>query len=54
MRTLDAETLSYSINLGTYLQEGVTLKIKVVKEKYEVAIAWVNDLIWGSVFAVDR
>ena len=48
VRTLDAETLSHSIHCGNPLQEGISLKIKVLKEKYPVAIAWLRDLLWGS------
>lgn len=54
VRTLDAETLSYSIDTGRPLQEGITVRIKVQKEKYEVAIGWLRDLIWSSHFALDR
>ncbi|KAL8292284.1 hypothetical protein RQP46_001750 [Phenoliferia psychrophenolica] len=34
---LDAETLSYSIDINSPLQEGVTLRIKVSKEKLKIA-----------------
>ena len=51
---LDAETLSYSIDINSPLQEGITLCIKVAKEKYAVAVAWLRDLLVGSHFSVDR
>ncbi|KAK4699612.1 presequence protease, partial [Phenoliferia sp. Uapishka_3] len=51
---LDAETLSYSIDINSPLQEGITLKIKVAKENYGVAVAWARDLLLGSHFSVDR
>mgnify|MGYP001570107389 CR=1 FL=1 len=51
---LDAETLSYSIDINSPLQEGITLRIKVAKEKYGVAVAWLRDLLLGSHFSVDR
>lgn len=51
---LDEETLSYSIDIGSPLQEGLTLKIKVAKEKYKEAVAWLRDLLLGSTFSVDR
>lgn len=28
--------------------------INVVKESYEIAIAWSKDLLWGSVFSLPR
>lgn len=54
VKQLDAETLSYSIDINSPLQEGVTLKIKVPKEKYTKAIAWLSDLLYNSSFSVDR
>lgn len=54
VRLLDAETLSYSIDINSPLQEGITLKIKVAKDKYSVAVAWLSDLLYSSSFAVDR
>lgn len=54
VKQLDAETLSYSINVNSPLQEGVTLRMKVPKEKYEVAIAWLRDLLYGSTFTTER
>ncbi len=54
VRQLDAETLSYTIDTGRPLQEDITLRMKVTKEKYEIAIAWLRDLLLGSHFAVER
>lgn len=54
MKQLDRETLSYSININSPLQEGVTLKIKVAKDKYDVAISWLRDLLYHSRFTADR
>lgn len=54
VRSLDAETLSYSIEINTPLQEGITLKMKVAKDKYPVAVAWLSDLLHNSTFSVDR
>ncbi|SGY31172.1 BQ5605_C002g01214 [Microbotryum silenes-dioicae] len=54
VRQLDAETLSYSIDLNSPLQEGVTLRVKVEKGKYATAVAWLGDLLCGSSFSVDR
>lgn len=54
VKALDAETLSYSIEIGSPLQEGISLRIKVSKEKYEVAIAWLSDLLFGSHFSIER
>lgn len=54
VKELDAETLSYSINLNAPLQEGVTVKIKVAKDKYEIAIGWLHSLLYHSRFSPDR
>ncbi|GAA6054755.1 hypothetical protein JCM3770_000927 [Rhodotorula araucariae] len=54
VKQLDAETLSYNINVNEPLQEGVTLRIKVAKEKYETAIAWMSDLLYNSTFTPER
>lgn len=54
VKQLDAETLSYSIDINSPLQEGVTLKIKVPKEKYTKAISWLSDLLYNSTFSIDR
>lgn len=54
VRTLDAETLSYSIDTGRPLAEDITVKIKVTRPKYATAIAWLNDVLYGSQFSIDR
>ncbi|GAA5981276.1 hypothetical protein JCM10908_004049 [Rhodotorula pacifica] len=54
VKELDAETLSYSISLNAPLQEGVTVKIKVAKEKYELAIGWLHSLLYHSRFTPER
>ncbi|KAK4055201.1 hypothetical protein OIV83_000481 [Microbotryomycetes sp. JL201] len=54
VRTLDAETLSYTIDINSPLQEGITLRIKVAKDKYTTAISWIRDLLYNSKFSVDR
>ncbi|KAI5480305.1 zinc metalloprotease [Pseudohyphozyma bogoriensis] len=51
---LDADTLSYSIDTSTPLQEAITVKMKVPRKKYEIAVSWLRDLLAGSHFAVDR
>lgn len=54
VKELDAETLSYSISLNAPLQEGVTVKIKVAKDKYEIAIGWLHSLLYHSRFSPER
>lgn len=54
VKQLDAETLSYSINVNSPLQEGITLKVKVAKEKYDVAIRWIRDLLYHSRYTPER
>jgi len=51
---LDAETLSYSIETNSPLQEGFAIRIKVAKDKYSTAVAWLSDLLHGADFAIDR
>lgn len=51
---LDAETLSYSIETSSPLQEAFSVRIKVAKENYSTAVAWLSDLLHGAEFAVDR
>ncbi|GAA5857078.1 hypothetical protein JCM9279_001947 [Rhodotorula babjevae] len=54
VKQLDAETLTYNININEPLQEGITLRMKVAKEKYETAIAWLSDLLYNSTFTEER
>ncbi|BGP04467.1 hypothetical protein JCM10049v2_000268 [Rhodotorula toruloides] len=54
VKQLDAETLSYSININSPLQEAVTLRLKVSKDKYTTAIAWLSDLLYNSSFSTER
>lgn len=54
VKQLDAETLSYSININSPLQEAVTLRMKVSKDKYATAIAWLSDLLYNSTFSAER
>ncbi len=51
---LDAETLSYSIETNSPLQEGFSVRIKVAKDKYPTAVAWLSDLLHGADFSVER
>ena len=54
VRQLNTETLSYMIDSGRPLQEDITIRMKVTKDKYSTAIAWLRDLIYGSEFSIDR
>lgn len=53
---LDDETVSYEANLGvgSYFTENFRASIKVEKEKYEEAVRWLKDLIYGSKFDLAR
>ncbi|KAK4057568.1 hypothetical protein OIO90_001213 [Microbotryomycetes sp. JL221] len=54
VKQLDAETLSYTIDVSSPVQQGITLRIKVAKHNYETAIAWISDLLYNSKFSTDR
>ena len=53
---LDDETVSYESELGIrgYFEEMFRVSIKVEKEKYETAVRWMKDLIYGADFDVTR
>lgn len=54
---LDEETVSYDIGFGTGsggFPETLRVTIKVEPERYEVAVAWLKDLIYNSVFDKER
>ena len=53
---LDDETVSYEANLGvgSYFAENFRASIKVEKERYEEAVMWLKDLIYGSKFDLAR
>lgn len=53
---LDEETVSYENELGMqgYFAETFRVSINVEKEKYEAAVRWMKDLIYGAEFDVSR
>ncbi|KAI5124638.1 hypothetical protein M0805_004247 [Coniferiporia weirii] len=53
---LDDETVSYETELGmqNYFAENFRVSIKVEKEKYEAAVRWMKDLIYGAEFDLSR
>lgn len=53
---LDDETVSYDVDLGVSGMFTQTLRIsmRVEVDKYETAIAWLRDLIYGSEFDKER
>lgn len=54
VQQLDAETVAYNANFGSGLSEQIEFSIKVEKGKYEFAIQWLRDLLFGSDFDVGR
>lgn len=54
VKLLDAETVDYDISLGAGLSEQLAISVKVEKEKYPIAIRWLNDLLFGAEFDVSR
>ncbi|THH10161.1 hypothetical protein EW145_g1526 [Phellinidium pouzarii] len=53
---LDDETVSYESELGMlgYFSENFRVSIKVEGEKYEAAVRWMKDLIYGAEFDLSR
>ena len=53
---LDDQTVSYDVNLGVSgtFTETLRVTIRVEVAKYELAVAWLRDLIYGSEFAKER
>lgn len=56
VKGLDEDTINYEAGLGagSGFSELVSIDIKVEKQKYEKAITWLRDLIWGTEMAVER
>ena len=53
---LDDETVSYEATLGFsgMFNEILRLSIKVESARYESAVAWLRDIIYGSQFDKER
>lgn len=53
---LEDETVSYEAELGVsgYFAETVRISIKVETDKYETAVRWIKDLVYGSEFDPSR
>lgn len=52
---LDSETVSYDISYGSGpFPELLRVTLKVQLENYETAVAWLKDLLYGSVFDKER
>jgi len=53
---LDDQTVSYDVNLGVSGRFAETLRVTIRVEvaKYELAVAWLRDLLYGSEFAKER
>jgi len=53
---LDNDTVSYEVGLGVSnnFTDTFRITIKVEKSKYETAIAWLRDLVYGSEFDKER
>jgi hypothetical protein len=53
---LDRDTVSYdtSLGFGSSFTEVARISIKVETAHYSTAIAWIWDLLHGSVFDVER
>jgi len=53
---LDDQTVSYDVNVGVSGRFAETLRVTIRVEvaKYELAVAWLRDLLYGSEFAKER
>ena len=53
---LDEQTVFYEIGLGTtgVFTETLHVAIRVEVAKYELAVAWLRDLLYGSEFSKER
>ena len=53
---LDNETVSYGVELGisSYFTDIFRVSIKVEIAHYEIAIAWLKDLVYGADFDRNR
>lgn len=53
---LEDETVSYEVSLGLdgYFSQYIRISIKVEASKYDIALQWLHDLIYGSIFDKDR
>lgn len=53
---LDDQTVSYEVNLGVSGRFAETLRVTIRVEvaKYELAVAWLRDLLYGSEFVKER
>ncbi|KAF8507185.1 Metalloenzyme, LuxS/M16 peptidase-like protein [Russula emetica] len=53
---LDEQTVFYEVNLGTsgMFTETLGVAIRVEVAKYELAVAWLRDLLYGSEFTKER
>jgi len=53
---LDNETVAYGAEMGTNgtFEELLRVSIKVEKDRYETAVSWLKDLLYGSEFDKER
>ena len=53
---LEADTVSYAMHSGQEMgnPEVIAVHLQVEAEKYQAGIQWVNDLMWSSIFDVER
>jgi Zn-dependent M16 (insulinase) family peptidase len=54
VRRLDEDTLSYGIDIGGSVSEDLSFAFRIEKSKYAQAIAFARDLLFHSVFDVER
>jgi len=56
VRALDDVALDYdaALGIGSHFAENVAVEIKVETSQYAAALGWLRDLLWGSIFSVER
>ena len=49
---LEKDTVDYDIGSAVYMDaaENIRINLRIEPEKYEVAIKWLRELMWDSVF----
>lgn len=56
VQNLDDTLLDYdaALGIGSAFAENVMIEVKVEASQYARAVEWLRDLLWGSIFSVDR
>lgn len=50
-RKLDADLTSCEVSV---VHEGIWMTVTALKEDYDKAVSWISDILYGTVFDIDR